>query len=77
MQSYFELEIVSEMDEGLGKTCQYSGNSSNETANSGGMLFRLRHLNTGRLVIMQEIQYDQELLLSLGLSEHLPMNINV
>ena len=75
-QSFFELEIVTEMDSSLGKYTQYSGNSSNETAKSGGMYFRLRHLNTGRLVVMQEIPYEQETLNSVGLSEHLGVSIN-
>jgi hypothetical protein len=64
------------MDSSLGKIAQYSGNSSNETAKSGGMYFRLRHLNTGRLVVMQEIPYEDENLTSVGLSEHLGISIN-
>lgn len=68
---------MTEMDSSLGKIAQYSGNSSNETAKSGGMYFRLRHLNTGRLVVMQEIPYDQDTILtSVGLSEHLGVSIN-
>lgn len=64
------------MDSSLGKIAQYSGNSSNETAKSGGMYFRLRHLNTGRLVVMQEIPYEEENLISVGLSEHLGISID-
>jgi hypothetical protein len=37
------------------------------------MLFRLRHLNTGRLVIDQEIEYEGEKILTLGLSNHLDL----
>lgn len=64
------------MDSSLGKIAQYSGNSSNETAKSGGMYFRLRHLNTGRLAVMQEIPWADETLISAGLSEHVGISIN-
>lgn len=64
------------MDSSLGKIAQYSGNSSNETAKSGGMYFRLRHMNTGRLVVMQEIPYENETITSVGLSEHLGVSID-
>lgn len=57
-QTYFELEIVSDVDSGLGKRTEYSGNSSDASALSGGMLFRLRHLNTGRLVMNQQISQE-------------------
>jgi hypothetical protein len=44
-----------------------------------GMIFRLRHLNTGRLVVMQEIDAEGqktkgravEKIKTIGLSEHL------
>lgn len=39
------------------------------------MYFRLRHLNTGRLVVMQHIPYADEELVSVGLSEHLGVSI--
>jgi hypothetical protein len=54
-QTYFELEIVTDVDSGLGKRAEYSGNSSDSSSLSGGMHFRLRHLNTGRLIVMQEV----------------------
>lgn len=37
------------------------------------MHFRLRHLNTGRLVVMQELNYNEHKILTVGLSEHLTM----
>lgn len=40
------------------------------------MYFRLRHLNTGRLVVMQEIPYEDITLTSVGLSGHLEVSIN-
>ena len=42
------------------------------TAYQGGMLFRLRHLNTGRLVVQQEIEYNGNTIRTIGLSEHYP-----
>ena len=36
------------------------------------MLFRLRHLNTGRLVVQQEIEYNGNTIRTIGLSEHYP-----
>lgn len=65
------------MDSGLGQKCQYSGNSSNDSALSGGMHFRLRHLNTGRLIVMQDVINGTHKLLTLGLSEHLAVDITV
>ena len=42
------------------------------------MIFRLRHLNTGRLVVMQEIenhdQNDKEKIKTLGCAAHLQLN---
>jgi hypothetical protein len=58
-----------------GATCTYSGNISNEqTKLEGGMIFRLRHLNTGRLVVMQELakgKTEKINIMSVGLSDHL------
>jgi hypothetical protein len=52
-QAYFEIEIVGDVYNANGSHCTYSGNISNEaTKSEGGMLFRLRHLNTGRLMVM-------------------------
>jgi hypothetical protein len=76
-QTFFELEIVDAVDSALGRICQYSGNSSNETAKAGGMHFRLRHLNTGRLVVMQEIEHSGQKMLTVGLSEHLGVDISI
>lgn len=76
-QTYFELEIVDTVNSYLGRKTQYSGNSSNETAKSGGMHFRLRHLNTGRLVVMKptnELPGGKQGF-TVGLSEHLKMDI--
>ena len=56
-QTYFELEIVGDSIDNLGANAAYSGNTSNESSSHGGMVYRLRHLNTGRLVVMQEIDY--------------------
>lgn len=39
------------------------------------MHFRLRHLNTGRLIVMQEVEKEGHTILTLGLSEHLGVNI--
>jgi len=39
------------------------------------MLFRLRHLNTGRLVVMQEFEVKGDMIKSTGLSEHLDVKI--
>ena len=77
--SLFELEIVvNDIDENLGQYAQYSGAISNPiTASQGGMLFRLRHLNTGRLVVMQHFTTDEtegesKTIRTVGLSEHFP-----
>lgn len=59
----------------LGTNCQYSGNIKNETSLSSGMLFRIKHLNTGRLVVMQDLEYKLIYLKSVGLSEHVNANI--
>lgn len=76
-QTFFELEIVTDLDSGLGQSCQYSGNCSNESALRGGMHFRLRHLNTGRLVVMQEMVQIENTILTVGLSEHIGIDIAV
>jgi hypothetical protein len=75
------------METGIGCRTEYSGTSSDRTALSGGMHFRLRHLNTGRLIVSQSItreEFSKEdnkkvtvNLLTLGLSEHLGINIEV
>ena len=50
----FELEIIDDITDNIGRYTEYSGNMSNPVSqSSGGMLFRLRHLNTGRLVVGQ------------------------
>ena len=41
------------------------------------MLFRLRHLNTGRLVVMQEFIYKGQQIKSVGLSDHYPKLMKV
>jgi len=74
-QTYFELEIVGGNFSTLGQSCLYSGNISNESSHVGGMNFRLRHLNTGRLVVMQELAHESQTYKTVGLSEHLPMEI--
>lgn len=43
----------------------------------GGMHFRLRHLNTGRLIVMQELYNKQNKILTVGLSEHVGVDISV
>ena len=80
--SLFELEIVvNDIDENIGQYAQYSGIISNPvTALYGGMHFRLRHLNTGRLVVMQQFfPANPELkgtsVKTVGLSEHYPNDI--
>ena len=80
--SLFELEIVvNDIDENIGQYAQYSGIISNPvTALHGGMHFRLRHLNTGRLVVMQQfLPANPELkgtsVKTVGLSEHYPNDI--
>jgi hypothetical protein len=51
-----------------------------------GMIFRLRHLNTGRLVVMQEIDqeglkssknHQTEKIKTIGLSDHLAKHVTV
>jgi len=75
-QTFFELEIVTDIDSSLGKITQYSGNSSNDSSKKGGMHFRLRHMNTGRLVVMQELKLENEKkCFTIGLSEHLSVTI--
>lgn len=39
-------------------------------------MFRLRHINTGRLVTVQEITYNGEKMKTLGLAEHLHLEMN-
>ena len=43
----------------------------------GGMLFRLRHLNSGRLLVMQELEVGGGVKIkSTGLAAHLDVNIS-
>jgi hypothetical protein len=37
------------------------------------MLFRLRHLNTGRLVCAAEVEYEGQMITTLSLSDHLEL----
>jgi hypothetical protein len=39
-------------------------------------MFRLRHINTGRLVTVQEITYNDSKLMTLGLADHLHLEMN-
>ena len=75
----FELEIVEEdIDKNLGQFAQYSGNISNPvTCRSGGMHYRLRHLNTGRLVVFQEFEHLGQKLRTVGLTEHYPKTVKI
>lgn len=41
------------------------------------MHFRLRHLNTGRLIVMQELNRGDQKILTVGLSEHLTVDISI
>ncbi len=43
----------------------------------GGMHFRLRHLNTGRLIVMQDLYVKSKQILTVGLSEHIGVDIAV
>lgn len=74
----FELEIVTDIDDCIGQNAQYSGNISGGGASSkGGMLFRLRHLNSGRLLVMQELDIDENTRIkSTGLAEHLDVTVS-
>lgn len=82
-QQLYEIEICEESDR-LGQTAQYSKISASSGKQSG-MIFRLRHLNTGRLVVMSETDRDvidehgkstRVKMKSIGLSEHLQVDIN-
>jgi|LauGreDrversion4_2_1035121.scaffolds.fasta_scaffold465193_3 hypothetical protein len=39
-------------------------------------MFRLRHINTGRLVTVQEITFNGKRMMTLGLAEHLHLEMN-
>jgi|688.fasta_scaffold245369_1 hypothetical protein len=41
------------------------------------MIFRLRHLNSGRLVVLQDLNLGKTVLNSVGLADHLKMDIKV
>ena len=43
----------------------------------GGMAFRLRHLNTGRLVVAQEFYHKGKTIKTVGLCEHYPVTVEV
>lgn len=43
----------------------------------GGMLFRLRHLNTGRLVVAQDFFHMGKNIKTVGLCEHYPVTVEV
>ena len=80
MNSLFELELAQEEHEtsNQGQYAQYSGNISNPmSATSGGMLFRLRHLNTGRLVVAQEVTFHGKSIKTVGLEQHYPVTVTV
>lgn len=64
---------MGDINDTFGRNCEYSGNISNEGphSNQSGMMFRLRHLNTGRLVHVQELTYENRLIRTTGLQEHL------
>lgn len=73
----FELEIVNDVYASNGMNCSYSGNISNEqTKTHGGMQFRLRHLNTGRLVVKKDMEINKISIMSIALSSHLPVDLN-
>ena len=41
------------------------------------MIFRLRHLNSGRLVVLQDLNLGKTVLNSVGLADHLKMDFKV
>lgn len=47
------------------------------SAMHGGMLFRLRHLNTGRLVVQQDFSFGGQTIKTVGLTEHYPHSVEV
>ena len=67
--SLFEVELAggqpNKPDE-LGGILYQSNDSK-----SLNQIFRLRHLNTGRLIVLQEIEYKGKMLKTLGLAMHL------
>ena len=78
--SLFELEIATDDTsyENVGRYAEYSGNISNPmSAMFGGMLFRLRHLNSGRLVVAQEFTSNGQTIKTVGLAAHYPVTVQV
>ena len=76
--SLFELEIAldHEVQNNQGQYAQYSGNMSNPVSSMfGGMAFRLRHLNTGRLVVSQDFQHLGTTVKTVGLCRHYPVTV--
>jgi len=47
------------------------------SATQGGMLFRLRHLNTGRLVVTQDFTHLGKTIKTVGLAEHYPITTQI
>lgn len=64
-QSLFEIEIAQEENQGM-----IAHTSDDSVFNHK---YRLRHLNTGRLVTVQEINFKGEKVVTLGLAEHLTL----
>jgi hypothetical protein len=60
-----------DVDKRFGKVFSYSKKSSLDGGKGEDNLYRLRHLNTGRLVIDQEIIYNGIKIRTLGLAPHL------
>ena len=67
-QSLFEVEIA--LDEHMGRICRTSDDDNYMHR------FRLRHLNTGRLVTVQTIDFKGEKVVTLGLAEHIKLKPN-
>ncbi len=67
-QSLFELELAQDCMRGqIGRTSEDMEYNHK---------FRLRHLNTGRLVTVQEITYNGQKITTLGLAPHLNLEPN-
>lgn len=64
----FEIEIASNYDRG--QVCVWSDPNDNKNM----YCYRLRHLNTGRLVRIQEVTIRGKKITSLGLSDHITEN---
>ena len=61
-QSYFEIEIAN-IDTKKGRICEESKDDQ--------MLFRIRHLNTGRLIVPVDVEFEGNKMTTLSLNEHL------